>query len=123
MRPTHASLASLIVILVVLTAACRTTTSQPPSNPEPPAVEEPGDTQAVEEEPGDTQATEPAQPSKEDRCKQAIGNIRTIYGMEDDASAVPTAAIRSCVDTASDDQLQCFIDASTTDDLQQCEQL
>jgi hypothetical protein len=59
---------------------------------------------------------------KEAECRKAITNIRKIYGTEDNTFGVsPEAMVRACQGSASPESVRCFIQASSVEDLQNCE--
>jgi hypothetical protein len=58
---------------------------------------------------------------KDDDCKNAIANIRHLYGTANSAQGMsPQAAVRSCRGSASRESVQCIIDAKTIQELQSC---
>jgi hypothetical protein len=60
--------------------------------------------------------------AKEAECRKAISNIRKIYGTSDNSFGVsPEAMVRSCQGSTSPESVQCFIQATTVEDLQRCE--
>lgn len=59
---------------------------------------------------------------KEEDCKKAVENIRSLYETgTDNVGANPSAMIRSCRGSASPESVQCFIAAKSLDDLKNCE--
>jgi hypothetical protein len=60
--------------------------------------------------------------TKETECRKAITNIRKIYGTEDNSFGVsPDAMVRACQGSASPESVRCFIQASSVEDLRNCE--
>jgi hypothetical protein len=59
---------------------------------------------------------------QEKDCKEAVANIRRIYGTQGiDYGADPQAMVRSCRGSASRDSVRCFIAAKSIEDLNACE--
>jgi hypothetical protein len=60
--------------------------------------------------------------AKEEDCKQAVANIRRLYGTHAFSQEVtPQAMIRSCRGSASPEAVKCFIAAQSKEDLSKCE--
>jgi outer membrane biosynthesis protein TonB len=58
---------------------------------------------------------------KDDDCKNAIANIRHLYGTANSAQGMsPQAAVRSCRGSASRESVDCIIKAKTIQELESC---
>ncbi|ACY17439.1 hypothetical protein [Haliangium ochraceum] len=58
---------------------------------------------------------------KEEDCRRAIANVRTLYGTANMQQGIqPEAAVRSCRGSASAETVECMANAKTMEELDNC---